>query len=151
MESSTPGLIPQSTGKLMRAKYIGATIFVDHFSRFTYVHLMTTLSAEETMAAKEAYEQLVNTYGVQIRGYHADNGRFADIGWRTDCAQQHQKLTLCGVGAHHQNGIAEKRIRDLSEGARTSLLHAMQRWPDVVQPSLWPFALKNECEIANNV
>ena len=126
LESTTPGLILQSTGKLLRARYTAATIFVDHFSNFTYVHLMTSLDGEQTMAAKEAYEQFTQTFGVSVRGYRADNGRFADKTWRNDCAEQHQELTFCGVGAHHQNGIAEKRIRDLCEGARTSLLHVMQ-------------------------
>ena len=64
---------------------------------------------------------------------------------------KNKHLPVCEVGAHHQNGIAEKRIRDLSEGARTSLLHAMQRWSEVVTTNLWPFALKNEYKIANKV
>ena len=112
---------------------------------------MTSLDGEQTMAAKEAYKQLAQTYSVNVRGYRADNGRFSDKGWREDCNEQNQALTFCGVGAHHQNGIAEKRICDLSEGARTSLLHAIQRWPEAVSMNLWPFALKMECEIANRV
>jgi len=63
---------------------------------------------------------------MSIKGYRADNGCFADKTWHNNCTKQHQELTFCGVGAHHQNGIAEKRIRDLCEGARMSLLHAMQ-------------------------
>jgi len=55
MEITMPGLILQSTGKLLRAKYNGATIFVDHDSQFTYLHLMTSLDGEQTMAAKESY------------------------------------------------------------------------------------------------
>ena len=47
MESTTPGLIPQSTGKLLRAKYNGVTIFVDHHTGFTYLHLMTSLNSEQ--------------------------------------------------------------------------------------------------------
>ena len=87
---------------------------------------MTSLNSEQTMVAKEMYEQIAQTYGVSVRGYRADNGRFADKEWRQDCDEQRQSLTFCGVGAHHQNGIAEKCIRDLCEGARMSLLHAMQ-------------------------
>ena len=80
MEMTSPGLIPQSTGKLLRAKYNGATIFIDHHSNFTYLHLMTSLDSEQTIAAKESYEQVVQTYGVSIHGYQADNGQFADKG-----------------------------------------------------------------------
>ena len=61
MESTTLRLIP--------AKYNGTTIFVDRFLGFTYFHLMTSLSSEQTMAAKEMYEQIALTYGVRICGY----------------------------------------------------------------------------------
>jgi len=77
------------------------------------------------MAAKEMYEQIAQTYGVSIHGYQADNGRFADKEWRQDCEEQHQSLAFCGVGPHHQNGIAEKCTHDLCEGTRTRLLNAM--------------------------
>jgi len=64
MESTTPGLIPQSTGKLLQARYNAATIFIDHHSSFMYVHLMTnSLDGEQTMAAKEAYKQLLRCMG----------------------------------------------------------------------------------------
>jgi hypothetical protein len=38
-----------------------------------------------------------------------------------------QAITFCGVGAHHQNGKAEKRIGDLQRRATTLLLHAQRR------------------------
>ena len=41
-----------------------------------------------------------------------------------DVRAGHQTITFCGVGAHHQNGVAEQRIRDITKNARTSLLHA---------------------------
>ena len=42
-----------------------------------------------------------------------------------DIKENAQQITFCGVGVHHQNGIAEKKIRDLVENARTQLIHAM--------------------------
>jgi len=69
MESMTPGLIPQSTGKLLQAKYNGMMIFVDHHTRFTYIHLMTSLNSEQMMVVKEMYEQIAQTYGVSVHGY----------------------------------------------------------------------------------
>ena len=53
-----PDLIPQSMGKLLQAKYNGMMIFINHFSGFMYLHLMTSLSSEQTMAAKATYEQI---------------------------------------------------------------------------------------------
>jgi len=82
-----------------------------------------------------------------INHYHADNGRFSDNAFMNDVKQQHQSISFCGVNSHFQNGIAEKRIRDLQERARTILIHAQNRWKGVIHVSLWPYGL-NE---ANNV
>jgi hypothetical protein len=45
-----------------------------------------------------------------------------------DIESKGQTISFCGVGAHHQNGIAEKRIGDLQRRATTILLHAQRRW-----------------------
>jgi hypothetical protein len=82
MESSTPGLVMQSTGNLTRARYKGATVFTDHFSNWSYVHLMQDLTLPSTLEAKLAYERAALTFGVKVQGYRADNGRFADTGWK---------------------------------------------------------------------
>ena len=142
LESSHAGLIPQVKGILMNARYIGATVFVDHATDFCYIHLMKDLSGESTLEAKNAYERRAESHGVKILNYHADNGRFAENMFIADTEDKRQGITFCGVGAHHQNGIAEKFIRDSQESARTSLVHANQLWPEAVKLSLWPFALK---------
>lgn len=53
------------------------------------------------------------------------------------------------MNAHHQNGKAEKKIRDLQDIARTMLLHAYQRWPNAVLFNLWTFAIRHANEMAN--
>eukprot|EP00957_Ditylum_brightwellii_P141784 10802997-Ditylum_brightwellii.AAC.1 len=105
--SSQPGLVLQISRKLTNRRIVGATIFVDHFSDFIYVHLMTSLSREETLAAKRGYEHVANKHGVTV-----------------------QELMFCGVGAHHQNGISENRIKLLTLGGHTLLLHAKCHWPE---------------------
>lgn len=65
------------------------------------------------------------------------------------CQQQHQRLTLCGVDAHHQNGIAERYIRTITERARTMLIHAMINWPDIITEDLWPFAIQLAVDLHN--
>jgi hypothetical protein len=37
--SPTPGFVPTHRGRPTTARYIGTTVFADHFSDFTYVHL----------------------------------------------------------------------------------------------------------------
>jgi hypothetical protein len=63
--------------------------------------------------------------------------------------QKGQTISFCGVGAHFQNGIAEKRIRDLQDSARTMLIHANRRWPSAITVNLWPYALSLAADIRN--
>ena len=151
MESSTLGFIAQLKGRLTTRRYKYATIFIDHFSRYRYVHLQKTLTSEETLEAKIAFEAHARSMQVMILNYHADNGRFADNAWINDCQAKGQTISYCGVNAHWQNGIAEKGIRDLREDARTSLLHAIGKWPSSVTTHLWPYALRYSATIFNNL
>ena len=127
-----------------------AQVHVDHFSDHTYVHLMRDLTIDETLVAKEAYERYMNQNGHTVDGYRGDNGRFSDKGFRDSCEQNNQSLTFCGVGAHHQNGIVERRNQEITLIARTMLLHAKRHWPEMITNMLWPFALKMAAERLNN-
>ena len=49
---------------------------MDHFSDFTYAHLMTTLDAKLTTEAKEALERLSLSHGVKVQHSHANNDIF---------------------------------------------------------------------------
>ena len=66
-----------------------------------------------------------------------------------DIHQAHQTITFCGIGAHHQNGIAKCCICDITESACTSLLHAAHQWPKTTTANLWPQALKHATNIYN--
>ena len=147
--SPTPGFVPTHRGQPTKARYVGATVFVDHFTDFTYVHLMIKLDADSTVEAKQAFERVANEHGVRIKHYHSDNGLFDTNVFRHAVSAAGQTLSFCGVNAHHQNGKAERRIRDITEGARTALLHAAHRWPEAIHPSLWPSALKNYVNLRN--
>ena len=52
-----------------------------------------------------------------------------------------QTRKYCGVGTHHQNGMAEPAIGTVSESARAMMLHAAIHWPENVTLDLWPFAM----------
>ena len=149
LESNTPGLIAQLKGKLTQQRCKYATVFVDQYSGYTFVYLQNRLTSEETVMAKHAFESSASQRGVKILHYHADNGRFADNSFIADCKAQRQGLSFCGVNAHFQNGVAERRIRDLQEQARTSLLYAMNKWKRMVITCLWPYAMRHTNDIAN--
>jgi hypothetical protein len=61
--------------------------------------------------------------------------------FQNDIKQQKQALSVCGIGAHHQSGIAKCRIHILSKGSRAILLHAYVCWPKAISHQLWPLAL----------
>jgi Reverse transcriptase (RNA-dependent DNA polymerase) len=149
LESATPGLVAQMKGNLTKERYTVATVYVDHFSELSFVYLQRGTSALETLDSKKEFERFARSNGVNIHHYRADNGRFADNAWKEDVLSKGQRLTFCGVSAHHQNGKAEKRIRDLQDLARTSLLHANQRWPSAVTAQLWPYALRKANDSLN--
>jgi hypothetical protein len=107
------GFIAQLKGTLTKKRYTVATIFVDHYLRLKYVHLMTRLTSEETIEAKRAFKHFAEQHGIHILHYHCNSGQFADNAFKNSCSVKGQRLTFCGVNAHFQNSIAEKAIMDL--------------------------------------
>ena len=81
--------------------------------------------------------------GVKIKSYRADNGIFKAGEFRLDMDKQNQQITYCGVGAHHQNGLAERYIRIMVERARTCLLNAHARNDVKIPMELWTFAMRH--------
>lgn len=150
LESSVPGLIGQLKGLLTKRRYQVATIFVDHFSSLDYPVLQQTTSSAETVAGKESFELHASSFGVMIRHYHCDNGRFADNLFRDSCLRCNQTISYSGVGIHSQNGKAEKRIQDLQNAATTMLLHAERQWPMAINTHLWPYALRMASDVYNH-
>ena len=140
--SAQPGLVPQVSGRLTSARIWAATIFLDHCSRHVHVHLMRDQTQESTLEAKAGYERHANTYGITVDSYRADNGRFAEEDFRNEVKRCLQTISFCGVGAHHQNGLVERVIKDLTLTTRTLLLHAKRHWPEMITTMLWPMALK---------
>ncbi len=149
-ESSTPGFIGLMRGFPTKMRYTSGTVFSDHHSRLSFVHLHKFLSATESLYAKHCFERYCQQHSIQVKHYHADNGRFADESFLTDVEQKGQTITFCAVNSHWQNGISEKRIRDLQDSARTMLLDAISRWPRALSSSLWSYAIKYANVIHNH-
>ena len=139
--SPTPGFIAQMSGTLTTQRYKCATIFVDQYSGFSFVWIQRSTSVKDTLAVKRAFERYATANGITIRHYHADNGVFKAHDWVANCHAQRQSMSYAAVGAHYQNGVAERRIRVLQDMTRTQLLHAQERWPQAISAYLWPYAL----------
>ena len=142
LQSAQPGHVPQITGNLTCRRYVGALVFVDDFMDETYCHLVENFTDEESLLAKEAFERYMASHDVVVRHYHGDNGSFSNEAWVTDCDDKGQTYSFCGVSAHWQNGVVERRIGDLVPAAHTMLLHGMKMYPTGVHDLYWPYALK---------
>ena len=109
------------------------------------------LTAGETLRSKTKFELMLDDTGVTVKRYHADNAPFNATAFREHLSARDQKIDFSGVGAHHQNGIAERAIQTVTKLARTMLLYAILLWPDQADIALWPFAMDHAVYIWNNL
>ena len=111
MKSLTPGFIAQMAGILTTKRYMYAMVYVNQYSSFGFLYLQKTVSAEETLLGKMAFEHYWAQHGVKVQHCHADNVIFCAHKWVLDCRAKGQGLTFASVNAHHQNGQAKVHIR----------------------------------------
>jgi len=136
------GRLPYSRGQEdPKEMFSGGTIFVDHGSGFIRNYNQVGLGATDTIHSKELFELEADGMGVAVHSYHADNGIYKSKEFQQDLDKRHQILTLSGVGAHGQNGVAERGIQTVVNSARTMILHQALMWPEHFDMRLWSFAL----------
>jgi GAG-pre-integrase domain len=149
---STPGRLPHTKGKEdKKDKYNGGTIFVDHASGFIFVRNQVSLRSGETIISKKCFETLASSFGVTVKGYYADNVPFNSAEFKVELTSKGQTIDLSGVGAHHQNGVAERSIKTITSLARSMLLHMTFHWPFQADLQLWPFALEYAVFLWNHI
>ena len=147
--SPVPGVIHSFQGKPLNKKVKCCTIFTDHASDKVFMSYQESTSAEETIRAKESFEALCEQHGVKVKRYHADNHIFNSRLFKEHVIAAQQNITFSGVNAHHQNGVAERKIKHITNITRASIFQAMLSWPEQVSLDLWPYAI--ECAVyANN-
>jgi hypothetical protein len=81
-----------------------------------------------TINSKHSFERTAYELGVTVREYVSDNHPFRSQDFEQDCENQHQKQSLSGVGAHHQNPV-ERASQTIFNWTRAMLLHYMLHWP----------------------
>ena len=84
LESLVPGFVPIARGQPTTSRYRGASVFADHATGFTYVHLHQAMTTQETLDAKHAFERVAHQHAIRIRHYHCNNSRFADRAFMDD-------------------------------------------------------------------
>ena len=97
------------------------------------------------------FEQDCKQHGVHVQHYHADNGVFDTQEFMDEINRHKQTIDFSGVGAKHQNGVAERAIRSVTEWARAMLLHAALHWPEQARINTWPFAMNYAVYLYNNM
>jgi hypothetical protein len=142
-------MVGQIKGIPTRQRYYYVAIFVEQFSRLGFVHLKKTCLGEETLDAKIAVEGFARSLNVKVQHYHADNRRFCENMWVNNVKKEGQMISFCSVNAHFQNRVAERWIKDLSDWAWTSLLHAKERWSKAISVHLWPYAVWHQNDVYN--
>jgi hypothetical protein len=150
MEAGLPGRIFSTKGLPSTKKYKFVSFWVDHMSKFVYATFHASKAAEELVASKTEFEGWAARFNIKITNIRADNGVYSAKLFKDACDKQQQSLTFCGVGAHWQNGIAERFIGTITERAHTILLHAMAKWPDVIKEDMWPFAIRHAIQFHNS-
>ena len=130
------------SGYLTSNQIWGITLFVDLATDYTYVHLLRSLELHKNMGAKKAFEKLVSRSVNTVKIYHTDNRSYDENGFMASLNANNQTITFCGVGAHHKNGIFERRIWTVTKISRTIPFYAQRYWPECVDTMIWPFAVK---------
>ena len=150
--STVLGRLAHTRGKEKETEKLnGGTIFVDHATGFIFLKNQVSLRSGETIQAKQAFEHFAMNHGVKIRQFRADNQPFSSQEFMDSIDSTYQTITFSGVGAKHQNGVAERAIRTVTQWARAMLLNSILHWPDSVNLELWPFALEHAVFLWNHI
>ena len=140
--SSVRGCLPHTQGREReKEQYTGGTVYIDEASGLMFSSNQVSLKADETLRGKARFERFANTCGVNIVAYRGDNGVFKSKAYQDNLKRKKQTIRFSGIGAHHQNGVAECSIRTVSESARSMLIHSAIHWPEETSINLWPFAM----------
>ncbi|KAL7478027.1 hypothetical protein ACHAW6_003813, partial [Cyclotella cf. meneghiniana] len=150
--SPIPGRVVAPSGySSTRHGYVGGTIYVDHASGWIFHSPQKSLNAADTIRGKLLLEREAAEVGIQIKALHSDNGVFNSEDFRQHCDSYRQRLSFSGVGAHHQNGVAERSIQTIANMARASMIHASLRWPDRPILDFWPLAMSYAIWVYNQL
>ena len=153
----TDQLVSSLTGRYYNDKgqqntnylYRGATIFWDAASHFIYLNNQVGFTAYETIESKVKFEREANSVGVKVKQYSTDNGVYQAQDFLKNVAAENQTLRSSGVGAHHQNGLAENAIKIIVQKARTMMFHSALCWPESTDLKQWPLALNHAVALYN--
>jgi hypothetical protein len=144
-------MLPTTKGSPTKARYHFCNFWIDHHSHLVYVTMHQKKDLSSMLQSKQEFEQFCSKHAVTIKSIRADNGIYASTAFCNVCSTNTQDLTMCAVGGHWQNGIAdaERTIGKIQATARTILLHVIHHWPACINESFWPFAVHHAVNLHN--
>ena len=93
-------------------------------SEYGHIEDQLRFSRSETIRATLNFEQLVLDNGFLIQSYLADDRIFKSIDCVRRIRQHRQRIRYYGVNAYYKDGIAKRNILNISNMARSILLHS---------------------------
>ena len=75
---SSPGIIPQTTGKPTLIRCVGSQLFIEHDTNVKYVTRLEDFTTQSAIEAKKSYESFSASCGIEVTLCRADNRRFSD-------------------------------------------------------------------------
>ena len=139
-ESTLAGRFLPSFTSNLRGPIRYCTLFRDNLSHIVFAHMQSSTNVLQRLDGKQKFERFMRSLGTYFKSYRVDNGVFASKDFIQNIKVNDHHITFSSIGAHLQNGVAERAIHLVSEWARTALLHAGLQWTKVT-PNLWPFAV----------
>ena len=85
-------ILAQLKGKNTNRQYKVAAIFVDIFSQWVHVELLSYLSCDLVVQACNAFEALSRGMGDSVQHYHCDNGKFSDNAFKNNWKAKKETL-----------------------------------------------------------
>ena len=79
------------------------------------------------------------------------NGILSDKPFRGAVEYSKQIIKFCGIGSHHQNYIAERKIQNLTLEAVTLLLCTKHCCPEAITVMVWIYTLNAITKQLNNL
>ena len=154
-ESAVRGRLPHSYGKeKVSSRLVGGTIAVDHASGYVFLRNQQTLRAGDTVRSLREFQKEASQSSVSFKRFHADNFPFDSTEFKDHLQSDPGHpiaLDFSGVGAHHQNAVAERAVKTISYLARSMLLHQLLHWPAAFDLKNWPSAMEQAVFLYNHM